>query len=252
MQRTSLINFRGRLLTRDTAEAVQALEASAGENGWGLELSGPAAGSDDNPDSLVPAGREVQFLLTREGESSVQSALNAMWGHAVPLGFTPWCRYPLPGSGNTTFHFFGPWQPLYDRLLAEGRGHLAWPSVCCAAQCDVGQWKGDKTEERFVQAQLHRIGRNCGPVDGIIGPRTAEAIRSLGLDRSSFAQVSAHLRQAEAPVVKKTRQVGHVVVPGRTVVVTPTDGIKATRTRHGATLVVEKPGRVIIDIGEPA
>jgi len=252
MQRTTLINFRGLLLSRDTAEAVQALEASAGENGWVLNLLGPVAGSESGPFSLVPAGREVRFSLSRDAEEDPQLVLNAMWGHAVPLGFTPWCRYPLPGTADTTFHFFGPWQPLYDRLLAEGRGHLAWPSVCCAAQCDAGQWQGDKAEERFAQAQLHRIGRNCGPIDGVVGPRTAEAIRSLGLDRSSFAQVLAHLRQAGTPVVERDRQVGHVVVPGRKVVVTPTEGIKVTRTRHGAALTVEKPGRVIIDIGEPA
>jgi len=254
MQRETLINFRGLLLTQDTAHLVQSLEANAGATGWQLELLGPKAGSADGEIlSLAPAGRELHLTLTRKEEHDPQSALNALWGYAVPLGVTPWDRYPIVGDINYIYHFLGPWQPLYDRLLAEGRGHLAWPSVCCAAQCDVGQWKGDKPDERFAQAQLHRVGRNCGPIDGIIGPRTAESIRSLGLERSSFAQVLAHLKERETPLPsRQDRRVGHITVPGRQVAVTPTEGIKVTRTMHGASLVVDQPGRVIVDIGEPS
>ena len=125
--------------------------------------------------------------------------------------------------------------------------------MCVAAQCDVGQWKGDKADERLVQAQLHRLGRNCGPIDGIIGPRTAEAIRSLGLERSSFVEVLWHLIRAQTPKRQaQGKTTGHIVVPGRKVAVTATEGIKMTRTLSGATLVVDQPGRVIVDIGDPA
>lgn len=248
----SLISFRGFLLTKDTAHAVESLEARASELEWKVRLIGPPPGSrDGNPLSLIPAGREIHMML-EQGDSSKQSCLNAMWGCAIPLGFTPQCRYPLADDPvAAVFHYFGPWRTLHDRLLSEGRGHLAWPSVCCAAQCDVGQWAGDKTTERLLQAQLHRIGRNCGPIDGIIGPRTAAAIQSLGLGQVSINDLLEHLYQLDGGKRSSSpRQVGHIALPDRKLMVTATGGVKVARTKQGAILTVDGPGRVILDIGE--
>lgn len=252
--RQSLISFRGLLLTKDTAQAVEALEARAAETGWRVRLLGPAPGSQDgNPLSLVPAGREVHAIL-EQGDSSEQSSLNAMWGCAVPLGFTPWCRYPLVGEPRSNvFHYFGPWRALHDRVLSEGRGHLAWPSVCCAAQCDVGQWAGDHTTERLIQAQLHRVGRNCGPIDGVLGPRTAMAIQSLGLGQVAVGKLLEHLyRLGEEKRPASPRQVGYIALPNRQMTVSAVGGVKVARTKQGAMLTVDGPGRVVVDIGDPA
>lgn len=253
MGRIQLVSHKGLLLSSDTVQALTALSAKADANKWWVDLFGPRAGEEDgNPLSLIPAGREVHFRFVRSevGEPDPQVALNALWGHAVPLGFIPWLRYPLVGPDDHIFHYFGPWVTLYDRLLAEGRGHLAWPSVCAAAQGDVGVWKGDKAEERFIQAQLHRIGRNCGPIDGVIGDRTGEAIESLGLARASFPQVVEHLRAAESPPLPdNVRKVGHVAIPGRQLSVTATGSIRVVKTQQGATLTIDGPGRVLVDVG---
>ena len=252
MYRIQLVSYKGLLLSPDTAQAVEQLTAKASDSKWLVELHGPTPGlAEGSPRSLIPAGREIWFrFVPPAAEVSTQNALNAAWSHAIPMGFTPWLRHPLEGPGDTVFHFFGPWMALYERLLSEGRGHLAWPSVCAAAQCDVGAWKGDHQEERFVQAQLHRVGRNCGPVDGVIGPRTSEVIDSLGLKRATFSHVLEYLRTAEVPQVPThARRVGHVAFPGHSLNIATFGGIKAVKTPQGATLTYDGPGRVVLDVG---
>lgn len=255
MRRQHLHNHLGMALTLDTIEAFRALEKAADERGWLVEVTNipPPIPPSEGPLSLHPAGRQVQFCLRRpEGETDLQQALNAAWGFAVPLGFTPWTRYPLVGApGEYVFHFFGPWRVVYDRLMSEGRGHLAWPSLCCAAQVDVGVWDSVDADRRFVQAQLHRVGRNCGAIDGIIGPRTTECIDTLGLKRADFTRVAEYLQEMDDPSIKvKPRQVGHVALPGRDLSISAFGGVKVTRTSQGATLTVDGPGRVILDVGE--
>lgn len=250
--RVQLYNYRGIALSQDTIEALSKVEEKATENGWRLDLinSDSTVPPSEGSESLQAAGRQVTLRLHRD-DVGLQESLNAMWGHLVPLGFTPWNRYPIVSTpGDNVFHFFGPWRVIYDRLMSEGRGHLAWPSMCCASQVDVGTWAGDKVEERFVQAQLHRVGRNCGPVDGIIGPRTTECIDTLGLKRATFPKVIQYLKKMESPSVEiRPRQVGHIALPGRNLTVSSYGGVKVTKTVHGATLTVDGPGRVILDVG---
>jgi len=257
MYRQYLHNHRALALTLDTIEAFKHLEADADERGWLLETANIPVSMvppSEGPLSLHPAGRQVQFrLLKPEGEDTdPQQALNAAWGLAIPLGFTPWNRYPIAGApGDTVFHYLGPWRTISDRLMAEGRGHLAWPSVCCAAQVDVGVWKSLDVDRLFVQAQLHRVGRNCGPVDGVIGPRTTECIDTLGLKNSTFQKVAEHLQSMPSPQQERQcSQVGHVALPGQNLMVSTFGSIKAVRTPQGATLTVDGPGRVILDVGE--
>lgn len=248
MFRQRLKTYKGLIVTADVAEALRLLENKANEGKWRVKFL-PQPVVDYNPISLVPAGREVQFLFEKAG-STPQEALNAAWGCAVPLGFTPKLRYPLrEEEGSSIFHFFGPWVGLYGRLLAEGRGHLAWPSVCCAAQCDVGEWEGDKEEARFVQAQLHRLGRNCGPIDGIIGDRTAAAIESLALPRGGLAQAAEHLRVAEPPSqVSSQVSRGHLLIQGHQLVAEGYGGVKVWPMQHGAGIEVTGPGRLVVDV----
>ena len=246
MYRQRLKTYKGLIVTADTAEALRLLENRANDNGrWKIKYTPQVASSD--PLSLLPAGREVQLAFEKPGVSP-QDALNAAWGCAVTLGFTPKLRYPLVEPGSMVFHFFGPWQGLYGLLLAEGRGHLAWPSVCCAAQCDVGEWKGDREEARFIQAQLHRMGRNCGPIDGVIGQRTAAAIESMALPRGTLVQVAEHLRAAEPPKVASQVGRGHLHIPGYGLVVEGYGGVKAWPIQTGAGIEVTGPGRLVVDV----
>lgn len=253
MQRTALQNYRGHVLTEDTTQALHALEERAWQLGkWKLDLLDPLIKDKRDPGSLVPAGREIHFRLQRSDRSE-QESLNAAWACAVPLGFTPKDRWPRPSTTSEVFYFFGPWSSVNERLLSEGRGHLAWPSVCIAAQCDVGVWQGDKETERFVQAQLHRVGKNVGPIDGVIGKRTQAAIASLGLDRPSLAQVAAHLKLAE-PTPKQAYQPqqaarGHISVPGHTIRVQAFGDVRATQHgTSGASIVAHGEGRLVIEV----
>lgn len=248
MFRQKLKIYKGLIVTADVAAAMHALEAKANENGkWRVTFLPPIPAGPSEL-SLLPAGREVQFIFEKAG-ASAQEALNAAWGCAVPLGFTPKLRYPLVGLDSQVFHFFGPWQGLYGLLLAEGRGHLAWPSVCCAAQCDVGEWKGDKEEVRFVQAQLQRLGRNCGPIDGVVGQRTAAAMESLALPRGSMAQVAEHLRTLADPP-KNPAQVGrgHLMIPNFGLTIEGYGGVRAWTMPNGAGIEVTGPGRLVVDV----
>jgi len=246
MHRQRLTAYKGLVATDDMADALRALEKKASDNGkWRLVLGKPE--TRPHALSLASAGREVILTFEKAG-ATPEDALAAAWGTAIPLGFTPKLRYPLVEPGYDVFHFMGPWQGIYNRLIAEGRGHLGWPSVCCAAQVDVGKWTGDKEEARFVQAQLHRMGRNIGPIDGVIGQRTAAAIESLNLPRGSLTLVADHLRTAEPTKKQAATERGHLLIPGREVVVRGSDGVRAWPLPHGAGFEVSGPGTIVADV----
>jgi len=253
LNRLSLVNYRGFPVTPDTQDALVRLGKRADEAGkWALTLLGPSPGAGKgNMLSLASAGREVHFRLSRSDRDE-QTALNAAWACAIPLGFTPHDRWPRVSPTSHIYYYLGPWQTLNDRLLAEGRGHLAWPSVCAAAQADVGVWSGDKTLERFVQAQLHRVGKNIGPVDGVIGPRTTTGVESLGLKRPTLPQVAEHLRVASLTPPKSQAQKplrGHLSVPGYNVRVQAFGGVQAQQHGDsGAFLTATGPGRLVVEV----
>lgn len=235
----------------DMAEAILKLEKAAGAARWKVVLAGPKAGTDDgDPLSIAPAGREIHMSLARNDVKDAQAALNALWGFAVPLGFTPWLRWPVCGQpGDRRFFFLGPWKMIGDRLMAEGRGHMAWPSVCAAAQADAGVWKGADADKRFVQAQLHRLGKNCGPVDGIVAGRTLEALDSLGFGKEPFLKVADRLRTMETPVpAPAARKIGHLSLPGCKLVLSAFGGVKCVQGTQGAALTVDGPGRLVVDV----
>lgn len=247
MHRVRLKVYKGLTVAPDVAAALRQLEARASGKGWRVKLVKPDV-QPYSPLSLLPAGREVCFVLEKDGVSQ-QESLYAAWGLAVPLGFTPKLRDPLVEADYMVYRYLGPWQALYGKLLAEGRGHLAWPSVCCAAHVDAGVWKGDKEETRFVQAQLHRVGRNCGPIDGVVGQRTAAAIESLALPRASLAVVAEHLLKASPPQPEEAKVVrGHLHIPGRKLVVQGHGGVKAWPMDNGAGFEVSAPGRIVVDV----
>lgn len=267
--RKNLVQYRTATVTPDVAESMRKLESRAAElgnvrvdfrgtsknhHGWNIVKQNPGATGCKPQWSMVPTGREVYLRLTflnDDGDEATRAEreLATLWGLAVPLGFTPWMRYPLPGEGDNVFHVLGPWQILYDHLVSIGRGEEAWPSVACAAQSDVGAWQGLHPVERFVQAQLHRIGINIGPIDGQIGEVTAEGLKRTGLHGKSLTEAAEKLINMQLPKPPQDKpNIGHVVVPGKNLSIVCSGQVAATRTATGAKLDIQGPGRIVVDV----
>jgi len=264
---SALVAHRKAVVTPDTAEALRRLEvAGAGHGGIRLRFQGVASsqcnwpGTNEDPGPLAlpphlsmrPTGREVYLSVQLlEAEPDPLKSLAVLWGLAVPLGFMPWSRYPVPGPRDHVFHYFGPWSQITDFLHGEGRGEQAWPSVCTAAQLEVGTWGGNRLTERTIQANLHRLGVHCGPVDGIIGERTLQAMRSLGLGGSSLLEAAEALTRMKNATSEpsKGRRVGFVTMKGNYEAF-PSGEVHATRTQAGYAVTVDGPGRLILLFGE--
>lgn len=265
MKRTELVSLRRTKVTPDVASSLQEAEKKAAASGHVLTVGGPSDLSwegvkkDPGPTGCPPAismrctGRELQIKLQIRGSKAVgmsQSDVEALWGLMVPLGWTPWCRYPIVGPGSDVFHYYGPWRPLYDSLLGEGRGELAWPSLCAAAQTDVGTWGGDRLVERSVQAQAHRLGQPVGPVDGIIGPRTQGALRALGVVGEGLTlekAVTALACVEDAPKRPTGRRRGYLSIEGDHEVF-GSGGVALVRNRQGCAVSIDGPGRITIEV----
>ena len=268
-RRTALVPLRRTLVTPDLAEALRQVEMrTAAVQGARLVFQGPTSDriswdgvrADPGPSGCPPhasmraTGREVHLRLQLppgqgDAASRRQAEVEVLWGLAVPCGFTPWNRYPLAGPGDDLFHFFGPWQVLYDALLGEGLGEVAWPSTCAAAQLDVGKWEGDRVVERFVQAQLHRLGFPCGPVDGIMTDRVQQAVRAVGMRGMRLDDVARRLASMTLPEAPaEARRHGFVSFGGQATAVAA-GKVSVMRTPQGFALTVDGPGRVILDLG---
>ena len=256
MFRQRLITYKGMTLTADTVEGLKQLEERAHQAG-GWRVLYDELPSEITPESrhlsLLPAGREVRIRLCRSDVIQPEAEISASWGFAIPLGFTPLLRYPLPDPPrDRVFHFLGPWQVVLDNLFSEGKGESAWASVCAAAQTDVGAWAGNSTVERFVQAQFHRIGFNVGPIDGQVTHRTTRAIESLGLASGTFAQAVEYLKAATPPrPTSAERSQGHFSLPGWSLQVASFGQVQTVRTPTGVAVAVHGPGRLVVDIGRP-
>ena len=266
MKRESLVLARGGSITADAAEALRQLEVRCNERGNVRVDASPTSANLHQWDSwqlpgqpewsLIPSGREVPIHLEfvesevpKEHEEA--HGLAVLWALAIPCGFTPLARYPVPdrdGSANI-FHCLGPWQILYDHLMGEGRGETAWSSLCAAAQSDVGAWQGERKIECFIQAQLHRVGVNVGPIDGQIAHRTLTGLKRLGLDGMPLTDAAGRLAEmrSEKPQPQE-RNIGHIVVPGQNLAIVCSGQVYSTKTANGAALTIDGPGRVVLDL----
>ena len=268
-----LVAYRSSRVTADTAEALRSLER-AGHEAGGVRIhysgvphslfSWAGVAEDAGPTglgaahSMRPTGREVYLraeLVDYAGpeESRKLAELAAMWALAVPLGFVPYSRYPVPGDTDSVYHFLGPWAPLGDFLQGEGRGDLVWPSLCSAAQCVLGVWEGQRISERSVQSHLHRLGIHCGPVDGLIGDRTLASLRALGLGGLSMHDTLSNLRTLETPEIqpaKQDRRMGHFSMEGALPEAFTSGHVNTIKTQAGLSVTVDGPGRLILLFGE--
>jgi hypothetical protein len=205
--------------------------------------------------SAVPTGREVYLKLDllddkEPTETRRERELALLWGLAVPLGFMPWNRYPLPGIADDVFHFFGPWSTMMDNLMGSGRGEVAWPAFATAAQCEVGRFEGPRKTERLVQAHLHRLGYNVGEIDGIIGNKTQGALKAAALHGLPLKEAAERLiaMNTPAPPLPKRVREGRLDLPEIEFSIHPFGQVRATRTKEGAHLHVRGTGRFVIDI----
>jgi hypothetical protein len=265
---TTLQPYRRTLVTPDTYEAMCCLERAAKEYGGttieydgvsSMEASWEGVEEDAGPLglpphlSMRPTGREVYLRV--KGVDDPMHALAILWSLAVPLGFMPWDRYPVPSPTSHVFHYMGPWSTVGDFLHGEGRGDLAWPSIVCAAQIEVGTWSrglGDnQTTERTVQTHLHRLGIHCGPLDGIIGPATLSAMKALGLTGMEISRVAEVLSKMTVPSEPAggERVLGHLILGGVSMEAFTSGGVHTMETRNGYALTVDGPGRLILTVG---
>ena len=264
---TRFVNYRSTYVTPDSAEALRQLEM-AGAQIEGLKIrfqgvprtqfSWQAVRDDPGPTGLPPhlsmkiTGREFYLSVEKEGVSDPMAKLALLWSIAVPLGFIPWTRYPVPVVGqDQVFHYLGSWAEIGDYLHGGGRGDLAWPSVVSAAQCEVGRWEGSKVTERTVQTHLHRLGIHSGPVDGDLGERTLAALRALGLGGSSVQEALEALIGMETPAQTEPGEprIGHLSMGGSNIEAFCSGGIEATKTRQGYTITHKKAGKLILIFG---
>ncbi len=271
MRRHRLVTFRSAVVAPDVPEVMARLERAAvalggvrlrfkgtkaSQTSWEAVSAHPGPTRMPPHLSMRPAGREVSLraeLLDYKGpEDGRRSAeIAVLWGLAVPLGFIPWQRYPLEGPHDDVFHYLGPWAALVDGLHGEGRGEEAWPSACAAAQSDVGTWEGTMTTERTVQAQLHRLGIHCGPIDGIIGDRTLANVKAIGMGGMAMEDIAEAIVKMIPPRTPEDneRRAGQIVVGGN-VEAFSSGSVHTTRTNTGYAMTIDGPGQVTLLIGE--
>jgi hypothetical protein len=270
MSRLQRIQYNKLTVTTDTASALRQLEKRAeslktirlnvegptlDQMTWGQVRKNPGPTHLPPEWSAVPTGREVYLsvenLTDQEPkESKNERALATLWAIAVPLGFTPFGRYPLPGAYSNVFHFMGPWDILMEHMLGAGRGEAAWPGFCAAAQADVGAWEGSHQTERYIQGHLHRLGYNCGAVDGLVGNSVVASLKAAGMSGKPLVDVAEELANRSTPTKRQPRKSveGTMTLPDVDFSIHTYGQVRTIRTPTGALLSVMGSGRIVVDI----
>ncbi len=123
--------------------------------------------------SMHNAGRAIDFHVGMTNFPGVpkDKQLDKMWEIAKPLGWKPIIKAP-DESASESWHmdYWGEISGAYDRLGYE-QGALCGALLVGYA----GEWQ---TYERVVQALLQRAGYSIGELDGIIGPKSINALSS--------------------------------------------------------------------------
>lgn len=114
--------------------------------------------------------------------------LSKLWTIAISLGFRPIIATPnMEAEEAWHFDYIGFWKNVHDKM-----------GNAISAQCailDVGNWNPqtptEQTRNMFIQAQLLRLGcYEIGNIDGIIGSKSLQAIKDLGITASDLDKVA--------------------------------------------------------------
>ena len=111
--------------------------------------------------------------------------LDKLWDIAQAIGWTPIIKEARENASESWhFDLFDEdWAATRNRLKVEKVSDPYGMTAMCAC-LDLGFDYYGKGEARALQAQLHRIGQNPGPVDGDIGQRTELALVAAGFSKS--------------------------------------------------------------------
>lgn len=226
MQRTKLVlcdNFsftnkkplEEKQLTPDTFEATKLLEQQIKAEG-GTFLLNTCFRSWSKQQSLVDlhkqdpkknafaappggsyhqAGRSLDINIQKLNFPNVKKEdwLEKLWSMAIFLGFRPIIDKPdMNASEAWHFDYLGVWKSVRDKM-----GNVI------SAQCailDVGNWDPNESPKKvrnmFIQSQLLRLARyEIGKIDGLIGPKSLNAIKELGCLESDLDKVTLCLAQ---------------------------------------------------------
>jgi hypothetical protein len=137
------------------------------------------------------AGRSVDIHLSElKFNAPADKQLDILWECAIPLGWTAIIKSPEEGASEAWhFDYWGELKGVLSRLGYE-------QAALCGAIL-VGH--GDLvTYAAVLQALLSRAGYNVGPIDGLAGTKTNQALASaLGVD---IARVPSILAQQDEAV----------------------------------------------------
>lgn len=239
----TLVRYQKTYVNPSCIDKLDALDKKGKELGWPRFLVDSSTNQEEfNPLSPKASGRE--FIFTTGG--SVES----LWAAAIPLGFIPWNRYPVQDENSGLFHYYGNWKMLIDFLHSEGRGEWAWSSFCCAVLLEVGKWEGTKPIERGIQANLHRLGKHCGAIDGIIGERTLGAMKALGVSEMSPDKALQKLESLyyEEPKTGGEPTGGFIYLGGRKSEVFSSGNVHIISSNNGYTISIEGKGKILIEL----
>lgn len=239
----TLVRYQKTYVNPSCVDQLNALDRKGKELGW-KQFSVVASTNQEKFNPLSPKASGREFIFTTD------SGVESLWSAAIPLGFIPWNRYPIEEEGSYKFHYYGNWKMLIDFLHSEGRGEWAWGSFCCAALLETGKWEGSKPIERGIQANLHRLGKHCGPIDGIIGQRTLGAMKTLGISEMEPEKALEKLESFfyEEPEIGKEPTGGFIYLGGRKSEVFSSGDVHVISSNNGYTISIEGKGKILIEL----
>ena len=131
---------------------------------------------------------DVDHMAAAPEEVPRSLKLDWLWEQAIPLGWRPVIRAAKEGAKEAWhFDYMGEWSDTYDRIGYEQT------AICTVLDLGIGKGVFSRPWERWVQAQLHRLGQDVGDVDGYLGKRSLAGLAALNLDKLEPEAMTAGL-----------------------------------------------------------